>query len=307
MIYDVIIVGGGPAGLASAIYSSKNKLTTLLIEKASCGGKLANITLLNDYPGFNGGIQGLELATRFEQHARYFGSKIIFDEVVSINNDAEKIKVINTVNKNSYQGRVIIIASGTRTRTLNIIGESQFNGKGVSFCAMCDAQFFKDRDVVVIGNSSFAIKEAIYLSQCVHSVTIISKYHRLSANQKLLNKLFSLTNINILYNTILKKICGTDIVEKVEIYNICTQQSKYINTNGVFISIGAQPNSFFVPAIIRDENDYIITNSNLNTSIKGVYACGDVRQNSIKQVITSVAEGIKAAIKAHAYYIYAFK
>jgi thioredoxin reductase (NADPH) len=299
MIYDVVIIGGGPAGLASAIYASKNKLKTLLIEKYSCGGKLSNIKLLNDYPGFYEGIQGTDLAMRFDKHARYFGTKIIFDEVVEICNSDEKLKVINTVNRSSYKCYVVIIASGIYTRELHVPGELQFKGYGVSYCAMCDAQFYQGRDVVVIGNSNIAIEEAIHLLQFAHRVTIISKYHRLLANQMLLNRLLSLKNINIIYNTILKKICGKDVVEQLQIYNICTQQSKYINADGVFISIGAQPNSSFIPTEILDQNAYIITSRNMSTSLEGFFACGDIIQNSLKQVITAVATGVKAAISAH--------
>jgi thioredoxin reductase (NADPH) len=301
MIYDVIIIGGGPAGLASAIYTSKNKLTTLLIEKDSCGGKLSNIQFLNDYPGFNEGIQGIDLALRFDEQARYFGTKIIFDKVITIHNYTDKIKIINTISKISYKGRAIIIASGTHTRKLNIIGESQFEGKGISFCAMCDAQFYKGKDVVVIGSSSFAIKEAIHLSKFVNSVTIINKYNKLSANQTLLNILLNLNNINVIYNTVVKKICGKDIVEQLEVYNVCTKKNKYINVNGIFISIGLQPNSSFIPNVILDQNEYIITSSDHRTSIQGLFACGDIRKGSVKQVITAVAEGVQAAISVQTF------
>jgi thioredoxin reductase (NADPH) len=300
MTYDVIIIGGGPAGLAAAISTSKHNLKTLLIEKYICGGKLLDIQFLNDYPGFYRGIHGEKLAMYFDKHARSFGTQVIYDEVIRINNSNKHIKTLTT-KKSLYQGKIIIIATGMSTKKLNIVGEKQFQGKGVSFCALCDAKFYQDKKVILVGNSKVAIKEAIYLSQFAHDIIIINKNNKLNIEEELLDYLLSLKNIHMLNNSMLQSIHGRDYVEQVGIYDLYTKKTKLLDVNGVFISIGNQPNTYFVPSLILDPKLHILTNNSMSTSIKGIFACGDVRSNNLKQVIIATSEGTQAAISSRLF------
>ncbi|MDR2066446.1 MAG: thioredoxin-disulfide reductase [Endomicrobium sp.] len=298
MVYDVIIIGAGPAGLAAAIYSSRARLNTLLIEKNGCGGQMTVTDLLENYPGFNGGINGFDLALKLEEQAKEFGAEIIYDEVVSLQDG--NIKKVVTVN-NSYQTKTIIVASGTHVKKMNIPGESAFIGKGVSFCATCDAPFYKDKDVVVIGGGDSAIQEAIYLSKFAKNVTIVHRKDSLKATKILQERLLSYSNISIMYNSVANEIIGTSSIEKIRITNIKTSQVQELNTNGVFVFIGLLPNTDFITNISLDDQGYVITDENMRTSIVGIFACGDVRKKQLRQVVTATSDGAQAAVSAVHY------
>ncbi|MDR2616512.1 MAG: thioredoxin-disulfide reductase [Endomicrobium sp.] len=298
MVYDVIIIGAGPAGLAAAIYSSRARLNTLLIEKNGCGGQMTVTDLLENYPGFNGGINGFDLALKLEEQAKEFGAEIIYDEVVSLQDG--NIKKVVTVN-NSYQTKTIIVASGTHVKKMNIPGESAFIGKGVSFCATCDAPFYKDKDVVVIGGGDSAIQEAIYLSKFAKNVTIVHRKDFLKATKILQERLLSYSNISIMYNSVPNEIIGTSSIEKIRITNIKTSQVQELNANGVFVFIGLLPNTDFITNISLDDEGYVITDENMRTSIVGIFACGDVRKKQLRQVVTATSDGAQAAVSAGHY------
>jgi thioredoxin reductase (NADPH) len=298
MVYDVIIIGAGPAGLAAAIYSSRARLNTLLIEKNGCGGQMTVTDLLENYPGFNGGINGFDLALKLEEQAKEFGSEIIYDEVVSLQDG--NIKKVVTIN-NSYQTKTIIVASGTYVKKMNIPGESAFIGKGVSFCATCDAPFYRDKDVIVIGGGDSAIQEAIYLSKFAKNVTIVHRKDSLKAIKILQERLLSYSNIFIMYNSVLNEIIGTSSIEKIRITNIKTSQVQELNANGVFVFIGLLPNTDFITNISLDDEGYIITDENMRTSIVGIFACGDVRKKQLRQVVTATSDGAQAAVSAAHY------
>ncbi|MDR3124980.1 MAG: thioredoxin-disulfide reductase [Endomicrobium sp.] len=298
MVYDVIIIGAGPAGLAAAIYSSRARLNTLLIEKNGCGGQMIVTDLLENYPGFNGGINGFDLALKLQEQAKEFGAEIIYDEVVSLQDG--NIKKVVTVN-NFYQTKTIIIASGTHVKKMNIPGESAFIGKGVSFCATCDAPFYKDKDVVVIGGGDSAIQEAIYLSKFAKNVTIVHRKDSLKAAKILQEKLLSYSNISIMYSSVPNEIIGTSSIEKIRITNIKTSQVQELNANGVFVFIGLLPNTDFITNILLDNKGYVITDENMHTSIVGIFACGDVRKKQLRQVITATSDGAQAAVSAAHY------
>jgi thioredoxin reductase (NADPH) len=298
MVYDVIIIGAGPAGLAAAIYSSRARLNTLLIEKNGCGGQMTVTDLLENYPGFNGGINGFDLALKLEEQAKEFGAEIIYDEVVSLQDG--NIKKVVTVN-NSYQTKTIIVASGTHVKKMNIPGESAFIGKGVSFCATCDAPFYKDKDVVVIGGGDSAIQEAIYLSKFAKNVTIVHRKDSLKATKILQERLLSYSNISIMYNSVPNEIIGTNSIEKIRITNIKTSQEQELNANGVFVFIGLLPNTAFITNISLDDEGYVITDENMRTSIVGIFACGDVRKKQLRQVVTATSDGAQAAVSAGQY------
>jgi thioredoxin reductase (NADPH) len=298
MVYDVIIIGAGPAGLAAAIYSSRARLNTLLIEKGGCGGQITVTDQLENYPGFNDGINGFDLAVKLEAQAKNFGAEILYDEVTSIEDG--KIKKVATIN-NSYQTKTIIIASGTHVKKMDIPGEPAFIGKGVSFCATCDAPFYKGKNVTVIGGGDSAIQEAIYLSKFARDVTIIHRRDCLKATKILQERLSDYSNIAILYNSVLKEIIGKDVIEKIKITNIKTNNVEEIRTDGIFVFIGLLPNTDFLTNIALDNKGYIVTDENMNTSIAGIFACGDVRKKHLRQVVTAASDGAQAAVSAEHY------
>ncbi|MDR1928927.1 MAG: thioredoxin-disulfide reductase [Endomicrobium sp.] len=298
MLYDVVIIGAGPSGLSAAIYASRAKLKTLIIEKKWCGGKMATIGLLENYPGFYDEISGHDLSIKFEKHAVKFGAKLVYDEVKKIDNNT--IKKIITVNSN-YNTKSIIIATGTSIRKTNILGEEIFIGKGVSFCATCDAPFYKDKTVLVIGGGDSAIQESIYLSKFAKNVIIIHRRNKLRATSILQKRITLYSNIFILYNYLVKEILGKNTVEKVIIENIKTHKKKEMKIDGVFIFVGQIPNTSFVTNITLSSNQYIITDNDMNTSVSGIFACGDVREKLLKQIIISASDGAVAAIGAQNY------
>ncbi|MDR3274631.1 MAG: thioredoxin-disulfide reductase [Endomicrobium sp.] len=298
MVYDVVVIGGGPAGLSAAIYASRAKLSILLIEKNSCGGHIIITDSLDNYPGFDGGINGFELAVKLETQAKKFGTKIVYDEVSGI--ETGNIKKVITVNS-VYETKTIITAAGTHVREMNIPGESKFKGRGVSFCATCDAPFYKDKDVLVVGGGDSAVQESIYLSKFAKSVTIIHRNAKLRSTKILQDRMLTYPNISVIYNTVIKEICGEDFPEKVTITNVNTKESRDLKTNGIFVFIGLVPNTSFFSSLTLDNTGYIITDENMNTSIPGIFACGDIRKKQLRQVVTAASDGAQAAISAQHY------
>jgi thioredoxin reductase (NADPH) len=298
MVYDVIIIGGGPAGLSAAIYSSRARLKTLLIEKNSCGGQMTITDVLENYPGFNGGINGFDLAVKLESQARDFGTEIIYDEVTEIkSSDFKKVTTLNSV----YDAKTVIIAAGTHVKEMDIPGETKFKGKGVSFCATCDAPFYKEKEVLVIGGGDSAIQEALYLAKFAKNVTILHRRDRLRATKILQERMLSYANIFVIYNTIPKEIVGEDQIKEVIVTDLKTNHDKHLKVDGVFVFIGLVPNSVFTIGINLDENGYIITDENMHTCIDGIFACGDIRQKQLRQVVTAASDGAQAAVSARHY------
>lgn len=298
-MYDVIIIGGGPAGLTAAIYTARSRLKTLLIEKAGCGGQMAITDLLENYPGFNGGVNGFELATKLEAQVKDFGAEIIYDEVESVSGD--KIKVVKTPN-NTYQAKTVIIAAGTKIKEMGIKGEAKFIGRGVSFCAVCDAPFYKEKDVLVVGGGDSAVQEAIYLAKFAKNVTLIHRRDQLRAAKILQERMRSYTNISVMYDTIALEVTGEEKIEKIVVENVKTKEKQDLKVDGIFVFIGLLPNTTFLTEVALDENGYILTDENMKTSVSGIFACGDIRQKQLRQVVTAASDGAQAAISAQ-YYI----
>ncbi|MDI6861282.1 MAG: thioredoxin-disulfide reductase [Caldisericia bacterium] len=292
-MYDLIIIGGGPAGLTASIYAKRFGLETLLIEKLGTGGQVPLTDLIENYPGFPQGISGVELATNITEQAKKFNVEIINDEVVNVEfNEIKKVKTTFDV----YESRGVIIATGASPKKLNIPGEKEFTGRGVSYCAVCDAYFYKNRDVVVVGGGDSALTEALYLTTFVNKLYLVHRRDKFRAAQYLQEKVFNNKKIEIILNSELKEIKGYKRVEKVLIYNKEKGENIELNVSGVFIYIGLTPNTeLFRNKINLDENGFIITDEDMRTNIRFVYAAGDVRRKSLRQIITACSDGAIAA------------
>lgn len=301
MVYDVIIIGGGPAGLGAAIYSSRARMSTLLIEKAGCGGLIAITDNLENYPGFDKGINGFELTSKMEQQARTSGAEITYGEVVEIETDEALKKVILT--DKTYITKTIIIASGSSFKKLGVKGEEEFIGRGISFCATCDGPFFKNKEVAVIGGGNSALQEALFLTKFASKVTLIHRRNEFRAAKILQERVAAEPKIKIILDTVVEEITGTQTIEKIKVRNVKSDAAKEIPVNGVFIFIGWTPNTKFLMnnKIALDEKGYILTDEQMKTSIDGIYACGDVRKKSLRQVVTAVSDGATASVSAHHY------
>ena len=304
IIYDAIIIGGGPAGLTAGIYLSRARMDTLLIEKAMPGGQAILTEIIENYPGFPHGITGPELMQKMEEQAVRFGLKIEYGEAVEfkIKGDAEdKVKIIK-INNQEYKTLTIILASGAEASKLGVLGEEKLRGRGVSYCATCDAPFFKDQKIVVVGGGDTAIEEALYLTKFVREVTIIHRRDRLRATKILQERVFANKKINLAWDSVVTKVLGKEKVEGILIQNKKIGKEKEIPCQGVFIFVGYVPNSKFLKELVKlDKRGYILTNDNMMTSQEGIYACGDVRKKILRQVVTACGEGATAAFAAQKY------
>ncbi len=275
-MYDVIIVGAGPAGLCAALYSSRSRLSTLVLEKAKPGGQASTTEWLENYPGFPEGVNGPELMELFAAQAREFGAEIVKDEVVSV----------------------------SFSRTLGLSGEGELRGKGVSYCATCDGDFFTDLNIVVIGNGDAAVEEGMYLTRFVESATIIVVHDEgvLDATAVIRDRAFRNSRIKWIWNSVVEEIRGDGIVESVIIRNIRTNERRELETDGVFIFVGTVPKTDFLRgAVEMDERGCVVTNDLMETSVDGVYCAGDARAKYLHQVITAAADGAIAAVAAEKY------
>ncbi len=299
MIYDVIIVGGGPSGMSAAIYASRARLKTLLIEKAGCGGQIAITDHLENYPGFEEGINGFELAMKMEKQARTFGCEITYGEASFIETD-DAIKKVILSDKKEYFTKTIIIASGANFRKLGVEGEQEFIGKGVSYCATCDGPFFRNKEIAVVGGGDSALQEALYLTKFATKVNLIHRRDQFRAAKILQEKVFAEHKINIIFDSVVEKISGNLSVEQITLKNVKNNISSQLAVNGIFVFVGWLPNTKFLnnTAVKLNENGYIVTDDNMNTSVQGVFACGDVRQKILRQVVTAAGDGAIAAISA---------
>lgn len=301
-IYDILIVGGGPGGLAAAIYGARSRMATLLIEKGKTGGQAATTEDMENYPGFARGTTGPGLMEAFTEHAKSFGAEIVRGEVVKV--DLEN-KVVHTKSGETYRSKTIILSPGAVPRTLNIPGEFALRGKGVSYCATCDADFFEELDIVILGNGDAAIEEAGYLSKFAETVTIIVIHDEgiLDAAPMLQERAFNNPKIKWVWNSTLSEIKGDGLVESVVIKNIKTNELTEMETNGVFIYVGTVPQTEFLKdtGLELDGRGYIVTNEQMETNIDGVFGVGDARVKYLRQVVTAAADGAVAAVAAEKF------
>ena len=298
--YEVIIIGGGPAGLTAGLYTSRAKLDSLLIEKGLIGGQIANAERVENYPSFPEGISGFELGELMHKQATKYGLKTLLAEVTGIELQEEQ-KVVKTT-EGSFIAKVVIIAGGSTWQKLGIPREEEFTGKGVSYCATCDAAFFRELPVAVAGGGDSAITEALYLAKFASKVIVIHRRDQLRASRILQEKAFSEPKIEFLWNNIVEEIEGKDTVKRLKLRQVKTGERAALDISGIFVSIGLRPNTDYLKGILPlDKAGYIITNSQMETQIAGIYAAGDIRQNSARQAITAAGDGATAAIYAEKF------
>lgn len=298
---DVIIIGGGPGGLTAAIYTARDGLDTLVLEKAICGGLAATTDILENYPGFPDGVNGAELMEKLKMQAEKFGTNISeFKEVISIEKSGHVISV--KTDKDEYKTGSVIIASGSIPKKLNVPGEDEFTGKGVSYCATCDGPLYKGKDVVVIGAGNSGLQESEYLLKHVKSVTIVEFLPHMTGEKILQDRLEKKGNVKFLLNHMLTSINGKGVVESVTVRNRDTDEERTFETSGVFIYAGFLAYSDFAKGVVRmDEQGYVITNDNMETDISGIYAIGDIRSKRFRQVAIACGEGAIAAMAVAEY------
>lgn len=299
-IYDLAILGAGPAGICAAIYATRAKLNTIWLDKKFVqGGQIVDTYEVDNYPGLPG-ITGLDLGEAMAGHAKKLGMKPQRELVRSI--EAEQgIKVIRT-KKNEYRARAVIIACGATHRHLGIPGEEELSGMGVSYCATCDAAFFQDRTVVVVGGGNVAVEDAILLSRTCKKVYLVHRRDELRAEKILQECLFACKNVELIWDSIPLSIEGTDKVEALKIQNKKTQEESFIETDGVFIAVGIVPGTEKFKDLVKlDEAGYIVAGEDGITSEPGIFAAGDIRTKNLRQVVTAVADGANAVASAQRY------
>ncbi|MDH4223065.1 MAG: thioredoxin-disulfide reductase [candidate division Zixibacteria bacterium] len=299
-VYDLIILGGGPAGLTAAIYATRAKLDTLVIEKAMPGGYISTTDWIENYPGFADGISGMELSRKMEEHAKKFGAKIIQGEVTNIELKSEP-KLVET-NHSKYRARTIIIATGNEPKKLNVPGEEKFRGRGVSYCATCDGPFFKDKDIVIVGCGNSGLQEGLYLLRFVKSITYVEFLPQMTAENILQERALKEPGMKFHLNHQLLSIDGEDKITSVTAQNRETSEKVVIPVQGIFFYVGLIPQTQFLKGkISMDESGYIIANNKTQISIPGVFAAGDVRQKDLRQIVTATSDGAIAAVMAQKY------
>lgn len=299
-IYQVIIIGGGPAGLTAGLYTSRSRLQTLLIEVGLLGGQMTTTEIIENYPGFPQGITGDELSRHMEDQAKRFGLEVISEEAVEVRLEGE-LKVIQA-NGTTYYCKALIICTGNEWRKLGVPGEKEFTGRGVSYCATCDGAFFRDSQIVLVGGGDSALTEALYLTKFVKELTIIHRRDALRGTKIYQERVFANPKIKLLWNSVVQEIKGDSVVHSVLVKNVKTGEVTEHPTEGVFLFVGLSPRTQFLKGLLNfDEAGYIITDENCETSVKGIFAAGDCRKRLLRQVATAVGDGATAAFAAEKY------
>lgn len=294
-LYDVIIIGSGPAGFTAGIYTSRAKLKTLIISGSLPGGQLMTTSEVENYPGFPNGIFGPELMMNMRQQAERFGTTIIDDEVLKVNFKNHPFLI--STHSESFEGRAILLCTGASPRKLGIIGEQEFSGKGVSYCATCDGPFFKGEEIAVIGGGDTAIEEATFLTKFGKSVKIIHRRDFLRASKILQEKAFENSKIQFIWNHVVTKISGNKKIESIDIKNLETGKIQNLPVGGLFVAIGHVPNtSIFNDQLELDDKGYVVLNGDTRTSVEGVFAAGDVHDFRYRQAVTAAGFGCMAAL-----------
>lgn len=298
-IYDVVIIGSGPAGLAAAIYAERAELNAIVIEKnVVSGGQVLTTYEVDNYPGVRG-IGGYDLGMKFREHADSLGADFVEDEVLFIETEGKVKKVVCA--GQTYETKTVIIATGAGHRKLGIPGEEELSGMGVSYCATCDGAFFRGKTTAVIGGGDVAIEDAIFLARLCKKVYLVHRRDELRGAKSLQKKLFSLENVELVWDSIPERIEGENKVEKLVVSNVKTKETRELELQGVFVAVGINPNSAPFEGLVEMENGYIKAGEDCATSCPGIFAAGDVRTKGLRQIVTAVSDGANAITSVERY------
>jgi thioredoxin reductase (NADPH) len=297
--YDVIIIGGGPAGLSAGIYAARARRSTLLIEKNAIGGQVINTWQVENYPGLES-VSGIDLTQTMYKQARSFGIEELYAEVTGVDVQGDS-KVVGTA-QGDFAAGVIILAGGLERRKYGVPGEAEFTGRGVSYCATCDGAFFRDKPVMVAGGGDSALTEALELTRFASAVTVIHRRDALRATRILQEKAFAEPRLKFLWDSVIEEIAGEAAVSRVKVRNVKTGAQSAVEVSGVFISVGFTPNTGYLKGIVdMDDNGSVITGAGMETSVPGIFAAGDIRSGSIRQLIAAAGDGAVAAVSAEKF------
>lgn len=302
-MYDIIVIGGGPAGLTAGLYAGRSKLKTLIIEKDVAGGQISGTAFVENYPGSIENPTGMGLSERMEEQAKKY-AEVVFENVKEVNLEGE-VKTVKT-DSNEYQAKVIIISTGAKHRSLDVPGEKEFANRGVSYCATCDGPFYQGLDIYVVGGGDSALEEANYLTRYGKSVTIIHRRDEFRASGVVVDNVKNNPKIKFEYDSVVKEIRGDKEVEELVLENVKTKEEKIIKNEdgspiGVFVFIGNIAQTEIFEGKIKMENGYIITDEDMKTEIEGVFAVGDTRKKTVRQAVTAASDGCIAAVVANRY------
>lgn len=288
-VYDIVIIGGGPAGYSVALYNARNARSVLVIEQLSAGGQMATTGQVDNYPGFNEGVDGFDLAEKMQNQAEQFGAETMYETVIELKLQENPKQIVTT--DGTVLAESVVIATGAHPRELGLMNESQLRGRGVAYCATCDGMMFKDKDVVIVGGGNSAIADALYLSKICHHVTLIHRRDHLRASRVYEDQLKK-NDIDFVWNSQVVEILADKHVTGVKVQNMLTNEMNEINCDGIFVAIGRVPNTEIVKGQLKlDKNGYIISDESTCTNIPGVFAIGDVRTKALRQIVTAASDG----------------
>jgi thioredoxin reductase (NADPH) len=304
-LYDIIIIGGGPAGLTAGLYACRARMKTVLIEKALCGGQILITDTIENFPGFPEGIKGPDLADWMFKQAGHFGLEVNTSEVLKVVRKKagnEEVFSVELSGGEYLEALSVIISSGARWNTLNIPGEKELTGRGVSYCATCDGPLFRNKELVVIGGGDTALEDALFLTKFASKVTVVHRRDRLRATKILQERALASKKIEFCFNSVPTSVAGSKQCEGVAVKDVVTGAQKTIKASGVFVLIGMTPNSGMAKGVVAmDEKGYILCDDDMRTSVDGIFACGDVRKKLLRQVVTAAGDGATAAFSAQHY------
>ena len=297
--YEVIIIGGGAAGLTAGLYASRGGFKSLLVERGATGGQIMNAALVENYPGFPEGISGAELGSLMRQQADRYGLEVVTADVTGLA-PGDLYNVSTT--EGDFETSAVIIATGSEYRKLGVTGEERLSGHGVSYCATCDGFFFRDGEVAVVGGGDTAITDALELTRYAKKVYIIHRRDQLRAGKVLQQRAFDHPRLEFIWSTVVEEVLGEKMVSGLKLHNVKTGRDSILKVDGVFVAVGLTPNSQIFSSILElDDAGYVITDETMATSVDGIFAAGDVRKNSARQVATAVGDGVTAAMSAFEY------